>query len=78
MKQELTAQQEDFILEQARERDFELKISNCCGVNMDNEEISVCPKCKEPCGMEVQEQEQEQENYCDNPYCLKHNCGENH
>jgi len=25
-----------------------MKISNCCGVNMDNEDIKVYPECEEP------------------------------
>jgi len=33
-----------------------MKISNCCGENMDNEEINVCPKCEEPCDIEEMEE----------------------
>ena len=33
-----------------------MKISNCCGVNMDNEEVNICPECEEPCGIEEMEE----------------------
>ena len=26
-----------------------MKISNCCGANMEYEEVKVCPECEEPC-----------------------------
>jgi len=29
-----------------------MKVSNCCGENMNNEEGDVCPKCKEHCDIE--------------------------
>jgi len=35
-----------------KSKEKKMKTSNCCGENMDNEEISVCPNCEEPCGID--------------------------
>ena len=48
---ELTAKQEDFLLEESRELAADLKrkeLSNCCGADF-VEESDVCSKCNEHC-----------------------------
>lgn len=33
-----------------------MKVSNCCGVNMDYEDRKICPQCEEPCSLEDMEE----------------------